>query len=304
MMRVWINGRLYPEREAKISVFDHGLLYGDGVFEGIRAYNGRVFLLEEHLDRLWNSAKAIALTIPLNREAMTNAVLETCRANRIRDGYIRLVVTRGVGTLGLNPYLCRQAQVIIIAGTIQLYPAELYEKGMAVVTVGTHRNLPEAVNPRIKSLNYLNNVLAKIEAINSGVMECILLNAQGYVAEASGDNVFAVHGRTLVTPPTWCGALRGITRDAVMRLAVGLGYEVREDVMTRYDLYVADEVFLTGTAAEIIGVTTIDRRTIGDGRPGPVTRRLAAEFSAYARSTGTPIEPEPPRRRRRGAADR
>ncbi len=288
-MKIWINGRLYGERDAKISVFDHGLLYGDGVFEGIRAYNGRVFLLDEHLDRLWASAKAIALTIPMSRDAMTRAVIETCRANRLRDGYIRLVVTRGVGTLGLNPYLCKKPQVIVIAGSIQLYPKELYEQGMSVVTVGTHRNLPEAVNPRIKSLNYLNNVLAKIEAINAGVMECVLLNAQGYVAEASGDNIFVVRGRTLLTPPTWCGALRGITRDAVMRLASNLGYEAREEVLTRYDLYVADEVFLTGTAAEIIGVTTIDRRPIGDGRPGPVTRRLSAEFAAYARSTGAPI---------------
>ncbi len=288
-MKVWINGKLYPEKDAKISVFDHGLLYGDGVFEGIRAYNGRVFLLDEHLDRLWDSAKAIALTIPMTREEMVNAVLEACRANRVKDGYIRLVVTRGVGTLGLNPYVCKSPQVVIIAGTIQLYPPELYEQGMSVVTVGTHRNLPEAVNPRIKSLNYLNNVLAKIEAINAGVMECILLNAQGYVAEASGDNVFIVKGRTLITPPTWCGALRGITRDAVMRLAPPLGYDVREDVLTRYDLYTADEVFLTGTAAEIIAVTTVDRRPIGDGRPGPITRRLAQEFAAYARSTGTPI---------------
>lgn len=292
-MKVWINGRLVGEKDAKISVFDHGLLYGDGVFEGIRAYNGRVFLLDAHLARLWDSAKAIALTIPMSRDALTRAVVATCRANRLRDGYIRLVVTRGVGTLGLNPYLCRKAQTIIIAGSIQLYPPELYESGMAVVTVGTHRNLPEAVNPRIKSLNYLNNVLAKIEAINAGVMECILLNGQGYVAEASGDNIFLVRDRTLVTPPTWCGALRGITRDAVMRLAAGLGYDVREEVITRYDLYVADEVFLTGTAAEIIGVTTIDRRPIGNGRPGPVTRQLAAEFAAYARSTGEPIDPTP-----------
>jgi branched-chain amino acid aminotransferase len=288
-MKVWINGKLYPEKNAKISVFDHGLLYGDGVFEGIRAYNGRVFLLDEHLDRLWDSAKAIALTIPMSREEMIDAVLEACRANRVKDGYIRLVVTRGVGTLGLNPYVCKSPQVIIIAGTIQLYPPELYKQGMSVVTVGTHRNLPEAVNPRIKSLNYLNNVLAKIEAVNAGVMECILLNAQGYVAEASGDNVFIVKGRTLITPPTWCGALRGITRDAVMRLAPPLGYEVCEDVLTRYDLYTADEVFLTGTAAEIIAVTTVDRRPIGEGRPGPITRRLAQEFAAYARSTGTPI---------------
>lgn len=288
-MKIYMNGKLVPEREAKVSVFDHGLLYGDGVFEGIRAYNGRVFLLDAHLERLWDSAKAIALEMPISRAKMSAAVCETCRANRVRDGYIRLVVTRGVGSLGLNPYLCKKPQTIIIAGSIQLYPEELYRTGMAVVTVGTHRNMTEAVNPRIKSLNYLNNVLAKIEGINAGVMECILLNPQGYVAEASGDNVFIVKGRRLITPHPWCGALKGITRDAVMGLAVEAGYEVREDVLTRYDLYTADEAFLTGTAAEIIGVTNIDRRRIGDGKPGAVTRDLAARFSTYARRTGTPI---------------
>ena len=291
-MKVYINGRIVPEREAKVSVFDHGLLYGDGVFEGIRAYNGRVFLLDEHLERLYDSARAIAMAIPMSMARMKNAVLGTCRANGIRDGYIRLVVTRGVGTLGLNPYNCRKPQVIIIAGSIQLYPKDLYEKGMAVVTVGTMRNATEAVNPRIKSLNYLNNVLAKIEAINAGCEECLLLNPHGYVAEASGDNVFVVKGRSLVTPPPWCGALKGITRDAVMRLAAEQGYAVREDVLTRYDLYTADEVFLTGTAAEIIAVTTVDRRAIGRGRPGPVTAELAARFAEYARKTGTAIDPE------------
>lgn len=289
-MKVYINGRLVPKKEAVVSVFDHGLLYGDGVFEGIRAYNGRVFLLDEHIARLYDSARAIALEIPIRPKQMAAAVVATCKANRVRDGYIRLIVTRGEGTLGLNPYNCRRPQIICIAGAIQLYPKELYETGMAIVTVGTLRNHTEAVNPRIKSLNYLNNVLAKIEAINAGVMECILLNPQGYVAEASGDNVFVVRAGALITPPTWCGALRGITRDAVMRLATELGYPVREDVLTRYDLYTADEVFLTGTAAEIIGVTAIDRRRIGDGRPGPITRRLAAAFADYARSHGTPIE--------------
>lgn len=289
-MKVYINGRLVPKKEAVVSVFDHGLLYGDGVFEGIRAYNGRVFLLDEHIARLYDSARAIALKIPIRPKQMAAVVVATCKANRVRDGYIRLIVTRGEGTLGLNPYNCRRPQIICIAGAIQLYPKELYETGMAIVTVGTLRNHTEAVNPRIKSLNYLNNVLAKIEAINAGVMECILLNPQGYVAEASGDNVFIVRAGALITPPTWCGALRGITRDAVMRLATELGYPVREDVLTRYDLYTADEVFLTGTAAEIIGVTAIDRRPIGDGRPGPITRRLAAAFADYARSHGTPIE--------------
>ncbi len=288
-MKIWINGKLVAEKDAKISVFDHGLLYGDGVFEGIRAYNGRVFKLDEHLERLWDSARAIALTIPITRKAMVAAVLATCRANRVRDGYIRLVVTRGVGGLGLNPYLCKKAQIIIIAGTIQLYPEELYRNGMAVVTAGTPRNMPEALNPRIKSLNYLNNIMAKIEAINAGVMECILLNPQGFVAEASGDNIFAIKGRRLTTPPPWCGALRGITRDTVLELAAEMGLDAREDVMMRYDLYTADEVFLTGTAAEIIAVTNVDRRPIGGGKPGPLTRKLAARFAEYARSMGTPI---------------
>ncbi len=288
-MKIYLNGAMVEEQEARISVFDHGLLYGDGVFEGIRAYHGRVFRLEEHIARLYQSAKAIDLRIPVSPEDMTGTVVATCRANALRDGYIRLVVTRGVGTLGLNPYLCTEPQVIVIAGAIQLYPKDLYEKGLALVTVGTLRNHAEAVNPRIKSLNYLNNVLAKIEAINAGVMECILLNAQGYVAEASGDNVFVVRGDALLTPPAWCGALAGITREVVMELGAGQGLRVREEVLSRYDLYTADEVFLTGTAAEIIGAVQIDRRTIGDGTPGPVTRRLSAAFSDLTRQSGTPI---------------
>lgn len=288
-MKIHLNGRLVPEKDAKVSVFDHGLLYGDGVFEGIRAYAGRVFMLEAHLDRLYQSAKAIDLKIPVAPAKLAADVVAACKANRVKNGYIRLVVTRGVGTLGLNPYTCKRPQIIIIAGSIQLYPKELYETGMAIVTVGTIRNHTEAINPRIKSLNYLNNILAKIEAINAGVAECLLLNPQGFVAEASGDNVFAVQGKTLVTPPTWCGALRGVTRDVVMDLARAEGLTVREDVLTRYDLYTADEVFLTGTAAEIIGVTTLDRRTIGGGRPGPWTRRLEKKFRAFAAAQGTPI---------------
>ena len=228
-------------------------------------------------------------TIPLTPAQMARAVVKTCAANRIKDGYIRLVVTRGVGELGLNPYLCKKPQVIIIAAAIQLYPKKLYDQGMNIVTVGTTRNHTEAVNPRIKSLNYLNNVMAKIEAINAGVMECILLNPQGYVAEASGDNVFVVRGDSLLTPPSWCGALEGITRRVVMQLAAQQGLTVKEEVLTRYDLYTADELFLTGTAAEIISVVNMDRRPIGDGRPGPVTRRLAAAFRKFARSSGTPI---------------
>jgi len=288
-MKIFLGDKLVDEKEAVVSVFDHGLLYGDGIFEGIRAYNGKVFLLDEHIDRLYDSAKAIALQIPMDKKAMTQAVLETCRANQIQDGYIRLVVTRGVGTLGLNPYLCKKAQVIIIAAKIQLYPPELYEKGMKIVTVGTTRNHPEALNPRIKSLNYLNNVMAKIEAINAGCMECLMLNTQGQVAEASGDNVFVVKNGVLTTPPSSCGALEGLTRNKVMELARKAGYEVREAVLARYDLYVADEVFLTGTAAEIIAVVDLDKRPIGDGMPGPVMRELRDLYVECTRSEGTPI---------------
>ena len=288
-MKIYLNGKLVAKEKATVSVFDHGLLYGDGVFEGIRAYHGRVFKLEAHIDRLYKSAQAIALVIPMTQAEMVQAVVKTCNANGLRDGYIRLVVTRGVGELGLNPYLCQSPQVIIIASGIQLYPKKLYETGMAVVTVGTVRNHVEAVNPRIKSLNYLNNILAKIEAINAGVMECIMLNPQGNVAEASGDNIFAIHGNTLITPPSWCGALEGITRGAVMELAAGQGLVVREQVTSRYDLYTADEVFLTGTAAEIISVTNIDRRPVGDGKPGPVTARLARAFHELTQHDGTPI---------------
>lgn len=288
-MKIYMSGRLVPESAAKVSVFDHGLLYGDGVFEGIRAYNGRVFMLDEHIDRLYRSAQAIALTLPMTKAQMSAAVVKTCVANKVKDGYIRLVITRGVGGLGLNPYLCKKPEVIIIAGKIQLYPKELYETGMEIVTVGTVRNHVEAVNPRIKSLNYLNNILAKIEAINSGVMECLLLNPQGYIAEASGDNVFVIRGDTLVTPPAWCGALEGITRNVVMQLAAERGMTVKEDVLTRYDVYTADEVFLTGSAAEIISVVKVDRRAIGTGVPGVKTRELAKAFSTFARSVGTPI---------------
>jgi len=289
MMKIYMNGEMVPEADAKVSVFDHGLLYGDGVFEGIRVYSGRVFELEAHVNRLYDSAKAIALEIPMTREEMTKAVALTCRENQAVNGYIRLIVTRGVGTLGLNPYLCKTPQVIIICASIQLYPPELYVKGLSIVTVGTVRNLSEAVNPRIKSLNYLNNILAKIEAINAGCMEAVMLNAQGAVAEATGDNIFAVRGNTLRTPPVNEGLLEGITRDAVMRLAREEGYDVREERLSRYDLYTADEVFLTGTAAEVIGVVNIDRRTIGEGTPGPMTCRLVEKYRAYANANGYPV---------------
>jgi branched-chain amino acid aminotransferase len=289
-MKIYMNGKLVDPEQAKVSVFDHGLLYGDGVFEGIRAYNGRVFKLDAHTDRLYRSAKAIDMNIPMSKADMNAAVVATCKANGIKNGYIRHVVTRGVGSLGLNPESCKEPQVIIIAGAIQLYPQELYDNGLAVITVGTLRNHTEAVNPRIKSLNYLNNILAKIEAMNAGCMECIMLNTQGYVAEASGDNVFVVNGTTLRTPPAWCGALEGITRATVMDLAQQHGFTVKEDVLTRYDLYTADELFLTGTAAEIISVVKMDRRAIGTGKPGPVAKRLEQAYRELARSSGTPIE--------------
>ncbi len=288
-MKIYMSGQLVDEAEAKVSVFDHGLLYGDGVFEGIRAYHGKVFLLKEHVARLYDSAKAIALDIPMSQQEMADAVRATCAANDLNDGYIRLVVTRGVGTLGLNPYLCKKPEVIIIAAGIQLYPKELYETGMNVVTVGTVRNHPEAVNPRIKSLNYLNNVMAKIEAINAGVLECIMLNPQGQVAEASGDNVFVIKDGVLKTPPVWCGALDGITRRAVMDIAESLGYVVKEEVLQRYDLFTADEMFLTGTAAEVIACTNVDRRNIGEGVPGKITVSLQNAFKEYVKEHGTPI---------------
>lgn len=289
-MKVYISGKLVDEKDAVVSVFDHGLLYGDGVFEGIRAYNGRVFLLDEHIDRLYDSAKAIALDIPMSKAEMSQAVIDTCKANDIAEGYIRLVVTRGKGTLGLNPYLCDKAEVIIISAKIQLYPQELYDNGLKLVTVGTIRNHPEAINPRIKSLNYLNNVMAKIEAINAGCMECLMLNHKGEVAEASGDNVFAVKGGVITTPPSSCGALEGLTRNKVIEIARAEGYEVQEIPMARYDLYVADEVFLTGTAAEIISVVDIDKRLIGDGKPGATTAKLGKRYTECANSEGTPIQ--------------
>lgn len=289
-MKIYIDGKYYSESDAKISVFDHGLLYGDGVFEGIRAYNGRVFKLEEHVDRLFRSAKAIALRIPLDKKSLMKAVADLCKANRMRSGYIRLVVTRGTGTLGLNPFVCKKAKIIIIAASIQLYPEKLYKDGLSIVTVPTPRNYSEALSPSIKSLNYLNNILAKIEAINAGVLEAVMLNTNGYVAEATGDNIFIVKGKSLLTPPTFAGILEGITRNTVMQIAREQGYDVKETMMTRYDLYNADELFLTGTAAEVIGVVEVDRRKIGRGRPGKVTQKLENLFRKYACSTGHPIK--------------
>jgi len=286
---IYLDGSLVPEEQAVVSVFDHGLLYGDGVFEGIRAYAGRVFKLTEHIDRFYESAHSIMLKLDATREEMARVVADTCRANGIRDGYIRLVATRGKGDLGLDPRKCSKATVFCIASSIQLYPAELYEKGMAIVTVPTRRNLPEACNPRVKSLNYLNNVLAKIEAAQAQVAEAVMLSSEGYVAEATGDNIFIVKKGVLYTPPASIGILEGITRNTVMDLARIMGVEVREALFTRHDVFVADECFLTGTAAEVIPVVAVDGRTIGDGHPGPVTRDLITRYRDLTRAEGYPI---------------
>lgn len=282
-LQIYINGKLCPKDEAKISVYDHGLLYGDGVFEGMRSYGGRVFRLQEHLDRLWDSARAICLEIPISPEEMTRAVNDTLQANGIDDGYVRLVVTRGVGYLGLDPNKCSHPQVIIIADTIELYPDEFYEKGLEIVTASTIRNHPAALNPRIKSLNYLNNILAKIEGAKAGCVEALMLNHKGEVAECTGDNIFLVKGSQLYTPPIDAGILEGITRNAVIELAEQSGIRVHQIPMTRHDVYTADECFLTGSAAEVVPVVKVDSRIIGDGRPGPITRDLKERFHALAR---------------------
>jgi branched-chain amino acid aminotransferase len=272
-------------------VFDHGLLYGDGIFEGIRFYNGRVFKLTEHLERLWESARAIALTIPLTFQEMEAAVLETIRQNGLRDGYVRLVVTRGKGNLGLSPDRCPKASVIIIAATIQLYPVEKYQTGMVMVTCATRRTSPAALSPAVKSLNYLNNIMAKIEANHAGADEGLMLNEEGYVAECTGDNLFVVKRGKIVTPPISAGALRGITRQVVFDICAELGIVIQEAQMTRYDIYTADECFLTGTAAEVIAAIELDTRPIGTGKPGSVTERIIARFHEVTQTTGTPVYP-------------
>ncbi len=288
-MKIFLDGKYVDESKAKISVFDHGLLYGDGVFEGIRVYNGRIFRLDEHLNRLFASAKAIMLKIPMTQEELVEACCECCRKNNIRDGYIRLVVTRGVGNLGLNPFHCPKPTVFIIADKIALYPDEVYKKGIELITASTQRVNPAALSPAIKSLNYLNNIMAKIEAIHAGTIEAIMLNSQGNIAECTGDNIFVVRGGQIATPPVSDGALIGITRGVVFELGAKLNIPVREAHLTRYDLMTADECFITGSAAEIVPVATVDCRPIGTGKPGPVTTRLMAEFHTLTRSEGTPI---------------
>jgi len=280
---IFMNDRLVPEEEAKVSVFDHGLLYGDGVFEGLRSYSGRVFRLDAHLDRLWASARAISLEIPLTKDVVAKAVNDTLAANKLVDGYVRLLVTRGAGSLGLDPNRTKNPQVIVIADTISLYPREFYEKGLRIVTAATQRVHSAALSPRIKSLNYLNNIMAKLEGLQAGCVEALMLNHKGEVAECTGDNVFVIRSGSLLTPPPDAGILEGITRGAVMDLAHAAGIACHEATLTRYDLYTADECFLTGTAAEVIPVVEIDGRKVGSGTPGPITARLTADFHTLVR---------------------
>ncbi|MEA1964028.1 MAG: branched-chain-amino-acid transaminase [Candidatus Aerophobetes bacterium] len=290
-MSLWIylDGKYVSKEEAKVSVFEHGFLYGDGVFEGIRAYGGKVFKLEEHLKRLYNSAKAISLEIPLSREDLKEKVLGTLRKNELKDAYIRLVVSRGEGDLGLDPRKCPHPQVIIITHKIALYSEELYEKGLEVIVSSTRKNIPAALDPRIKSLNYLNNILAKIEANIQGASEAIMLNKDGYIAECTGDNIFIVKEGTLITPPIWIGALEGITRNLILKLATKEGIPIKEEPFTISSLYTSEECFLTGTAAEIAPVTRIDKKTIGKGKAGKITQKLIKNFRQLTQSEGTPI---------------
>lgn len=281
---IFMNDQLVPEGEARVSVFDHGLLYGDGVFEGLRSYSGHVFRLDAHLDRLWDSARAICLEIPLTKDDMAQAVIDTLAANSLTDGYIRLIVTRGGGTLGLDPNRCSNPQVIIIADTISLYPRELYEKGLRIVTAATQRIQSAALSPRIKSLNYLNNIMAKLEGLQAGCVEALMLNHKGDVAECTGDNIFVVRSGRLLTPPPDAGILEGITRNAVMELAIADGISCCEATLTRHDIYTADECFLTGTAAEVVPVVEVDGRMISHGSPGAITRRLTDAFHALVRN--------------------
>ena len=288
-LKIYLDGQLVDESEAKISVFDHGLLYGDGVFEGIRVYNGRVFRLTEHLKRLYDCARAICMTIPISAEEMEKATVDTVAANGLRDGYIRLVVTRGVGSLGLNPHQCPKPSIIIIAANIKLYPASAYENGLKLITCSTRRPPHDVLSPQVKSLNYLNNVMAKIECLQAGCDEGIMLNAQGYVAECTGDNVFVIKNGHIYTPTVASGALDGITRRAVIGIVQGMGIPLHEVQMTRFDIYTADECFLTGTAAEALPAYMLDSREIGSGKPGPITLQIIEAFQNLANSEGTPV---------------
>ncbi|MDA7951936.1 MAG: branched-chain-amino-acid transaminase [Pirellulaceae bacterium] len=283
-LQIWINGEFFSKEDAKISVYDRGLLYGDGIFEGMRCYNGKVFRMEEHLKRLWESARSILLPIPIDIQSMAKAVNETLSTNKITDGYIRLIVTRGSGSLGLDPFETSNPQVIIIADHIALYPKELYEKGLEIITAATIRNHSAALNPRIKSLNYLNNIMAKIEGLKAGCQEALMLNHKGDIAECTGDNIFLVKEGHLYTPPADAGILDGITRKAAIEIANEVGIEVSEIALTRHDVFTADECFLTGSAAEIIPVVKVDDRPIGTGKPGPITQQLLSKFQELTRS--------------------
>ncbi len=288
-MKIYLDGKFVDQADAKVSVFDHGLLYGDGIFEGIRLYQGNIFRLEEHLERLEYSAKALLLKMPWSRKEIAEATCESCRQNNLTDGYIRLVVTRGVGDLGLSPWLCPKPSIFIIADKINLYPAEYYTKGLEIVTVATRRNNPAALSPAVKSLNYLNNILAKIEARQAGALEAIMLNDQGYVAECTGDNIFIVHKGEILTPAASQGALKGITRDTIFDIAKEIGVPIREADLTRYDVWCSDECFLTGTGAEVIPVVKLDGREIGDAKPGAITQKVLAAFRRRVLVEGTRI---------------
>lgn len=288
-LKIFLQDKLVDEKDAKISVFDHGLLYGDGVFEGIRAYNSKVFKLKEHIERLYSSANAIALKIPFNKSEIIEKILLTIRANELKDAYIRLIITRGVGDLGLDPNKTSFPTLIIIASKIMLYPEKYYQNGLEIITTSTRRNSPDVLNPKIKSLNYLNNILAKIEVHNTTAVEGLMLNSNGYVAECTGENIFVVKNNVLLTPPGYIGALEGITRNTVIELATKLGYITKEAVFTRFEIYNSDECFLTGTAAEIVPVTKIDNRTIGNGKPGIITLQLMKEFKELVKKEGVEI---------------
>jgi branched-chain amino acid aminotransferase len=288
-MQIYLDGQYVDETQAKVSVFDHGLLYGDGVFEGIRLYEGNVFRLVEHLERLEYSAKALMIKLPLTRQELIDATCETCRRNKLRNGYIRLVVTRGPGDLGLAPWSCSKPTLFIIASTIQLYPKEYYDNGLAIVTVPTRRINPAALPPTVKSLNYVNNILGKIEAKQAGALEAIMLNDQGYVAECTADNIFTVHKGVIYTPAASQGALKGITRDTIFDVARDLKVPVQDITMTRYDIWCADECFLTGSGAEVVPVIALDGREIGSGKPGPITQRVLADFRQRVTREGVKI---------------
>lgn len=288
----YVNGTFVPKEDAKVSVYDHGYLYGDGVFEGLRVYNGHIFRLEAHLDRLFDSARYLMLEIPLSREALVEAILETVRRNGLRDAYIRPVISRGVGDLGLDPRKCKTPTVVIIVDTIQLYPKEAYERGLRAITATTRKVRPDALSPQAKTLNYLNNILARIEANLAGVDEAIMLTSDGYVSECSADNLFVVHGGEVWTPPAYLGILKGITRDTVMGLARQLGIAMQERVFTLHDIYTADECFLSGTGAEVGPVVEVDGRRIAAGVPGPISQRLIRAFRELVQREGTPVYAE------------